>query len=359
MFDIHIYKSDCRHFKGDLPCKPHKDYGVKCSDCNYYDETKGIILIIKLGALGDVIRTTPLLPKLKKEFPNHRIWWVTYSPDILPSNSIDKIFKFTAENAIILQSTFFDWVINLDKDLPACALAHNMKAKNYSGFTLEHGRPAPMNNLAEHKFMTGLFDDVNKANTKSYLEEIFEICGYKFAGEEYILAVDKSINWDIQSNDKKIIGLNTGCGDRWVSRLWDDENWIKLIGKLQENGYYPMLLGGSAEDEKNKYFAEKTGAYYPGHFSLKEFISLMNQTDLVVTAVTMGMHIAMGLHKPLVLMNNIFNPNEFEMYGRGEIVQPEKECHCFFSAKCTNNDYFCMNHLSADSIFDAIKRNLK
>ena len=36
--------------------------------------------------------------------------------------------------------------------------------------------------------------------------------------------------------------------------------------------------------------------------------------DLVVTAVTMAMHIALGLGKKLVLFNNIFNPHEFELY---------------------------------------------
>ena len=85
----------------------------------------------------------------------------------------------------------------------------------------------------------------------------------------------------------------------------------------------------------------------------------MNETDLVVSAVTMGMHIAVGLKKPLVLMNNIFNPNEFEMYGRGEIVQPRKECTCFFSPKCTNDKYNCMDHMSPEDLYEAIHRNVK
>jgi heptosyltransferase-2 len=85
----------------------------------------------------------------------------------------------------------------------------------------------------------------------------------------------------------------------------------------------------------------------------------MNQCDAVVSAVTMGMHIAIGLKKPLVLMNNIFNPYEFELYGRGEIVEPNKECKCYFSPKCINKEYFCLEHLPADKLFDAILRSLK
>ena len=58
-------------------------------------------------------------------------------------------------------------------------------------------------------------------------------------------------------------------------------------------------------------------------------------------------------------MNNIFNKHEFELYGRGEVVEPEKECTCFFSPKCKNEEYFCMDHMSVESILEAVIRNIK
>ena len=347
------YYSDCKYFRGYIPCVPHKETGIHCEECDKYAAKSKIILIIKLGAIGDVIRTTPLLHKIWVEEPDALVWWLTYSPAILP-DSIDKILTYDAESLMIMQATEFDTIINLDKDPQAGALTKLLNAKKKIGFTFEKGKPAPINNDAEHKFLTGLYDDVNKANTKSYLEEIFEICGWKFSGEEYILDCDPQYKWDIPSDGKKIIGLNTGCGDRWRSRLWDEKYWIELIGLLDKAGYYPMLLGGRQEDEKNKRLAKASGAYYPGHFSLQQFISLVNQCGLVVTAVTMGMHIAMGLKKPIVLMNNIFNPNEFELYGRGKIIQPEKECTCYFSPNCKNPDYFCMDSLKPQTIHDAV-----
>jgi heptosyltransferase-2 len=350
-----IINQDCRHFLGFIPCKPSKRYGVHCSNCSYYDKTDGIILVIKLGAIGDVIRTTTLLPKIKNEYPNHKIWWLTLSPEIVPS-IVDKVLDFSVQSIEILKACEFDMLINLDKDFEACSLTKNINAKIKHGFTLLNNTPASIDELAEQKYLTGLFDDISKANSKSYPEEIFDICGWSFAGEEYILDLDKNIEWNIPNNSKKVIGLNTGCGARWVSRLWADDNWLVLIKLLQNSGFYPLLLGGKQEHEKNQYFAEKTGADYQGYFSLKQFISLVNVCDLVVSAVTMGMHIAIGLKKPLILMNNIFNSAEFELYGRGEIVQPEKECQCYFSPKCINKEYFCMEHLKPESIFKAINR---
>ncbi len=348
------YKTDCRKFRGDLPCKPHKEYDIHCDSCDYYEPMTGKILIIKFGAIGDVIRTTPLLHKLSKEMPDKEIWWITQYPDILPASKIDKILTLTPENLVLLEQVQFDIIYGLDKDAFACALTKKLNSNIKYGFTLVNGKPAPINELAEHKYNTGLFDDVNKANTKSYLEEIFEICEFKFAGEEYILDCDRTIKWDIPSQGKPVIGLNTGCGDRWVSRLWKDEYWIELANNLKSKGYFPIFLGGKQEDEKNKDYAKQTGCYYPGTFSLKEFISLMDQCDAVVSAVTMAMHLAVGLQKKLILMNNIFNKYEFELYGRGEIVQPRKECTCYFSPKCKNKEYFCMEHLLPEDVLNAI-----
>jgi len=352
------YLSDCKFFRGDIPCKPHKNEGVHCESCSHYTPLSSRILIIKLGAIGDVIRTTPLLHKIRKDFPKAEIWWLTYSPDVVP-NLVDRILPFTLESILTIRATKFDILINLDKDTQACAIANQVEAISKSGFHLVNGKPAPINELSRAKFLTGLFDDVNQQNTKSYLEEIFEICGWKFKGEEYILDCDESVKWRINSEGKNIVGLNTGCGDRWVSRLLPDEYWIELITKLQDNGYFPILLGGKQEHEKNQNFAEITGAAYLGHFSLSVFISLMNQCDAVVTAVTMGMHIAIGLKKQVILMNNIFNPKEFELYGRGEIVQPDLQCKCFFSPKCKNPDYFCMESLKPEKLFAAVVRCFK
>ncbi len=349
------YKSDCRFFRGDIPCKPHKQYGVHCQNCDYYQKIDYRILIIKLGAIGDVIRTTPILTKIKESHPNAEIWWITYSPEILPK-LVDKSLFFNFENSLIVQNIKFDWAINLDKDLPAVSLMNSINAKKKSGFTLIDARPSPLDISAQHKFNTGLFDDISQENTKSYPEEIFEILGWHFNGEEYLLDYDNSIQFEIKNDGKKIIGLNTGCGARWTARLWSIDNWEKLIKLLQSNGYYPLLLGGEAENERNLELQRRTGADYLGYFPLQHFITLVSRIDLLVTGVTMALHLGIGLKKKVVLFNNIFNPNEFELYGRGILVQPEKECYCYFKGKCEHNEYFCMDYLHPETIFEAIEK---
>ncbi len=354
--DVNI---DCLYFKGDLPCKPHKQNGYHCNNCPSYQKVSKRILIIKLGAIGDVIRTTPLVRKIRSEFPNAKITWLTHTPSILPANDIEEILKYDFISVLYVQATEFDIVYNLDKDKDACALVNSINAKQRFGYKLKDGVAFPMNQLAEHKFSTGLFDDVSKANTKSYVKEIFEMVGWEFAGEEYLFDnhEDKNFQWDLNRN-KKLIGLNTGCGDRWTTRLWPNEHWVDLINQIQKEGFEPILLGGEQEHSKNLELSKLTGAKYLGHFGLQQFINLVYQMDVMVTQVTMAMHISVALQKQMVLMNNIFNPFEFELYNRGAIISPSKKCECYFLGTCKFGNS-CMKDLVPSAVLSEIKKCLK
>jgi heptosyltransferase-2 len=351
-------KYDCRHFKGGIPCKPNKLRDKVCSTCDEYSKIETRILIIKLGAIGDVIRTTPLLTRFKREYPNCHITWLTQSPAVLPKDMVDEIFTPDFLSFYKIQNTAFDIAINLDKEVEACALLAEVKSPVKYGFTLKDHHVDAATPAAEHKLVTGLFDNISKKNTTNYLHEIFEICHLDFQGEPYLLNYNEDLaqKWNSvreQAEGKKIIGLNTGCGIRWQTRLWPQENWIALIKKLQNAGYYPIVLGGKDEDDVNSYYVQATGCFYPGHFALDEFIALVSRCDVVVTAVSMMMHIAIGLNKKLVLFNNIFNKYEFELYGNGVIVEPSSGCDCYYGNKCCREKH-CMKDLSIDTVYDEI-----
>lgn len=354
-------KYDCRFFRGHIPCQPNKDFGVMCNACSHYTPKGFRILIIKLGAIGDVIRTTPLLERLEKVYPNSYISWLTRSPDVLPKNRIGRIYRYDETSLFVLQNQEFELAINLDKDEEACILLSQVRAKTKYGFSWQDGHIVAADAAAEHKLLTGLFDNLSKANTKSYLEEIFEICHLDFQKEEYILEVKPDLDalWKGKLQDlakgKKIIGLNTGCGLRWQTRLWKPHNWVALIEKIQAAGHFPLLLGGKDEEVQNQIYAQSTGATYLGCFSLPEFIAISNQCDVIVSAVTMMMHLAIGLKKPLLLFNNIFNPYEFELYGRGQIIEPTSGCDCYYGNRC-QREKSCMDDIAVETVVDALQK---
>ncbi|MFA7275070.1 MAG: glycosyltransferase family 9 protein [Crocinitomicaceae bacterium] len=355
-------KTDCHHFRTTIPCLPNKKEGVTCVDCTHYKPISKRILIIKLGALGDVIRTTPLIVKYKKLYPNAHFTWLTHSPSVLPNDEIQLILKWDATAIFTVANSKYDIAINLDKEAEACLLLKNTDAKEKYGYTWGDYAIEPATPAAEHKLMTGFFDSISIQNTKSYLEEIFEICHFSFEKEPYLINKNQSLveawkaKWTVLANGKKIVGMNTGCGPRWNTRLWTNEAWMRLAVQLRDQGYFPVFLGGELEHEKNTLFAKESGAYYPGHFSLEEFIALTDGCEYIVTQVSMMMHIATALQKKMILMNNIFNKHEFELYDRGVIVGPPSACECYFGNTCKRGEHSCMHEITPQAVFEAIEK---
>ena len=398
-------KYDCRDFEGHIPCKPNKLYDMQCDDCSHYDASESAItflntkesllqeifkicnftkqdkveeilktqtqetriLFIKLGAIGDVIRTTPLLERYKKEYGNCHFSWLTHSPQVVPKDEVDVIYKWDASSVSILANQEFDIAINLDKDKEACMLLSHIDAKEKFGFLWKDGHINTATDKAEHKLITGFFDHISKKNTKNYLEEIFEICHFDFSGEEYMINLSQNLSdvWEKKFKElaggKTIIGLNTGCGLRWKTRLWPPEYWVEFIKSLEKQGYFCLLMGGPDEDEMNRFYQKETNATYLGTFSLEEFIAITNNTDIIVTPVSMMMHIALALKKQLMLFHNIFNVHEFELYGRGIIIEPTSGCDCYFGNSC-KREKSCMYDISVQDVLSNIavlNKNLK
>jgi ADP-heptose:LPS heptosyltransferase len=357
-------KFDCSYFKGDIPCVPNKLRDKICSSCDEYVKIETRILIIKLGAIGDVMRSTPLLTRFRKEYPSPHITWITLTPEILPKDLVNEACRFDFASVYKIENSEYDIAINLDKDKEACMLLQNVKANKKFGFIWTDNHVSVATPQAAHKLITGVFDNISKQNTKNYMQEIFEICGLTFNDEPYRINFDASLarNFDYvreKAGSKKVIGLNTGCGKRWQTRLWPQAYWLELIKKLQAQNYFPLLLGGPDEDEMNKKYSATTGAFYPGTFTLPEFIALSSVCDCILTAVSMMMHIAIGLKKPLVLFNNIFNKSEFYLYNKGVIVQPASGCDCYYGNSCKRGEAHCMKDISVETIFDSINAMVK
>lgn len=358
-----LTRTDCIFFDGYKPCAPHKLNGSICEECADFRPIGFRVIILKIGAAGEVIRNTPILRKLKKLYPNAEITWITNFPEFVPKSFVNRVLEYNWQNVQMLYEEEFDLMLSLDKEHHVCALANKIKATEKRGFLLDKlGKIVPAGNTAERKWLTGVFDDLMKANVKHYVEEIFEICGWRWQGEKYILEdyLLPPLSFK-KDNKRQLVGLNTGAGSIWPTRIWPEESWAELIARLRDKNYQVLLLGGPDEHEKNLMLAQKTGAHYEGLKSFKEFIGLMSYCDIVVTAVTMALHIAIGLNKKIVLLNNIFNRHEFYLYGLGDIAEPDVPCKaCYkraFDSRCPVPN--CMELISIDMVSSAIDKLAK
>src|SRR3989344_942973 len=191
------WNRDCRSFPGTYSCEIMTSEGYEsCENCKFYDPITKKILILKLGAMGDVIRTTTILSELKKKYGKgiHITWVVNKeSKDLLRNNKyIDKILIFNEENVLRLKQEKFDVLISLEVAPPATLIANLIDAGEKYGFYFnEDGHPSCFNKEAKSYLDTVFSNKVNKRTRKTYQEMIFEMLRLRYEKQKYVLSLDE------------------------------------------------------------------------------------------------------------------------------------------------------------------------
>ena len=335
------------------------------------------ILIIKLGAMGDVLRTTPLLSALKKKYPGAHITWLVEKaclPVLEGSPLIDRLVFYSFKNSLKLSEESFDWAINLDKEREALGAMTLVRAAKKQGFGEDAGgRILPLDTLSDYAYRLGVDDDLKfRKNKKTYQQIIFEQVGFRYSGQEYVFSVNKGDEVfadtfmrgkikNYKKNRRPIIGLNTGSGKRFAGKQLATAVVLELIEKLgSEMNAIILLLGGRDEINRNKKI-EKLSRYpviNTGAHSIRRFASLVRRCDAVVSADTTAMHIAIAVKTSVVAYFASTCAAEIDLYGRGEKVVSTISCAPCYKKVCPIDEQ-CMKEMSADDLLAAVRRQLQ
>lgn len=366
-----IINIDCKYYLGGRPCKFHKLDKRLCDDCENYEKVGKRILIVKLDALGDVLRTTSILPSLNNKFPDSQITWVTKdnAKILLENNSlVNRILSVDGNYLSAILNEEFDIGICLDADILSASVLSLAKCKEKLGFIVDRsGRLITANKEAEKWYLSGLNDDLKKQNRDSYQKLIYEIC--KLDGEIFRpqINIDKEISEITEKfvkknnleNFKCIVGINTGGGSRWECKSWIGDYYKELITKLQN--YYKdvglVIFGGEKEKELIDYLKENVKKPFVDaecYDSVAKFAGILNLVDIFFTPDSLGFHLSVALEKYTIVMVGPTSPWELDVYGKGEIVFNENlDCIACYDPVCKRNKE-CMTSITPDGVFKRI-----
>lgn len=363
---------DCRFFLGDRPCMWHKASGVLCT-CEHWQRIDQRFLVVKLDALGDVLRTTALLPALAEAHPGAAITWITRreSRPLLEGNPyIAEILDYGEDALLQLQVRSFDRVINLDAGKTSDALASMAKAKQKDGFILDsRGFVQPTNAAAGKWLEMGVFDGPKRQGRRTYQDIMLEIVGLPGAPHRYVFELSKEelargrehlerlgVDWS-----RPVIGLNTGAGRRWQLKQWREEGYLELVGRLaSRRSAQFVLLGGPEERKRHQRLASRSriplvdgGCDNP----VRHFAAIVAACTLVVAGDTLAMHLSLALGRRTIVLFGPTSAVEIEMYGLGEKVVPAMDCLACYKPTC---DFVpnCMDLITADMVEAAVERQL-
>jgi len=364
---------DCRYFPGDRPCAFHKREAVRCEACSHYAGRGIKILIIKFDALGDVLRTTSLLPSLRKQHGSTYVTWITSqdaAPLFIGNPYVDEVLTTCDEYLPVLLNRVFDIVINPDASRKSCELASLATAETKYGFVSSPlGTVVPLDDAALRWLRMGSDDVVKRENRQTYQQIIHDMCHLDASSQHIVIALtdDEKARREELRRDLELdpqlptIGINAGAGDRWQHKKWSLHGYIDLISIIREEmSAQVLILGGPADDERNRLIKARAGggAYYRPTSSLRELIQLIDLCDVVVTGDTLAAHIAVGLAKRVVVIFGPTSAAEVDLYGLGEKIVAPVDCVCCYRSSCDRKPN-CMELIDAEVVFDALKRQVR
>lgn len=292
-------------------------------------------LIIKLGAMGDVLRTTPLLHVL-----SGNVYWITQKeciPLLALSNNLKKVIDINYAQEQ-LRNISFDLVICLDDDIKAAKLATKFNSGSLIGSFVDASGRLTYTNSSKEWFDMGLIselgkqraDNLKKRNKKPYQEIIFRMIGKKFNGEEYILNFKRN-SANFKKNGKKtIIGIENRADNRWPTKKWD--KYVRLSNILLR------------DDAKVTFLKQRRTIY--------QYINDINKCDLLITGDTLALHIALALKIKVVSIFTCTSPTEIYDYSRMVKVVSLALDKAFY-----NTEYIkeAVDAISLESVYKAVK----
>jgi len=257
------------------------------------------ILIIKLGASGDVVRTTTLLNKLPGD-----IYWVTSDDNLVLLADNQRLSRAVSWKQVSdLLQIEFDLIINLEDSFEVAKLLGQFKYKELFGAYLSDSNNVEYTGNASSWFDLSLVsrfgrskaDELKLRNRKSYQEIIFSCLGYIFEDDRYFLP--RITRSDLAGD----VAIANTAGHVWPMKRWAFYDELKV--KLKDAGYVVNFL--------------------PVRKTLLEHIADVQSHKYLVSGDTLPMHIALGSGIKCVTIFQCTSPWEIHGYGlQVKIISP-------------------------------------
>jgi lipopolysaccharide heptosyltransferase II len=288
------------------------------------------VMFFKLGAMGDILMTTPLARALKEFNKNIQIDYycgkhysailkdnpyidniIEFDQDIFPKKNILEVAKLRKQikkekytAAFILDK---HWIFSLFVKL--CGISNRIGFNRRKG-SLQEGRFNTDN--VEYKF------DPIIHEIKYYLEMAYYVGAasentnmvVKLLDEE--LKVAKELIQSLKLDKEKIIAVmpgganNPGVGDDPIRR-WKPDNFVTLIDMIVKDGYKVLMIGGLTDKNLYDYIfnklKNKDGVYnLAGQLKLKSSIAMLKNCKAVICQENGLLHLASTVNDRIVCL---------------------------------------------------------
>jgi heptosyltransferase-1 len=321
------------------------------------------VLIVRLGALGDLVHAIPAVAALRRRYPDARIDWLvdarhrellTLVPIIDRIITVEKsTLGGWLEAARQLRAVRYDGAVDLQGLLKSAVLARASGASRVVGFSIWHLREKtarPFYSEAVDTTGTGaLSGHVIRKNLR--LLRAFDIDDNQI---EFPLAPVHSAAADSvreQAAGAPVALINPGAA--WPNKRWNAERFGETASFLREvRGYVPFIVWGPGEELLARAVVEASGhaARLAPATRVADLVELCRVASLMISGDTGPLHIAAAVGTPIV---SIFGPTDPERNGPWSeadvAISRYSSCECHYERRCHGADW-CLDSVSVAEV---------
>ncbi len=344
-------------------------------------------LVIRLSAIGDVIRTIPAVKALKENYPSSSITWITEEPSISilkAQPEIDEVMLFprrrwiagimSIKNSIrtlleiynfifILREKRFDVVLDFHGILKSGLISFISGAPVRIGF--DRGSVKEFNFLFSNLKVRPERERISRIKRNFILLNALGLRVSSFnpnlyippEDREYIESFFNSLNVDIR---RPLIAIHPGTSQKTRYKRWNRRNYSELSDRLiRELNATVIFTWGENElewvEEIRKEMKEAS-ILAPKTGSLVKLAEIFRRSDLYIGGDTGPMHIASMVGTPVVVIYGPTDPIINEPIGYHKKVRKEVGCNPCRKKSCKS--LICLENVKVEDVFNAAKEIL-
>ncbi len=320
------------------------------------------VIVIKCGALGDIIRTAYVITALARE-TDAEITWVTSKQgvDFLRFNPyISKITVLGSEDCPIEASA----VISLDDELEAASYASTIRTESVTGaYTNKNGQIVYTGNSSEW-FDMGLLsvygkdraDELKKQNRRTHAQILGDIVGVRETSPVFFGSIVAEKRWsEMVGQVVRVVGLNMFAGRRWPTKEMLYGETIKLIDRMRaeltERGVEArfVVFCDKSNIERAKALGATAGGLEIWDCSAGGlvFAAAIKACDYVVSTDSLGLHLAIAQRIPNLSYYAPTSAAEIDTFDTGVKVVSMSADYCSYRADADNSSLTAERVLAA------------
>ena len=329
------------------------------------------VLIVKLGALGDIVHAIPVAAALRRVFPSARIDWLV-SPkhreilDLVPV--IDRRLVLNDGRVVSavreLRRNRYDVAIDLQGLVKSAALARASGAARVVGFTARYAR---------ERIASWFYTDVHDPGGGGmyHIDErqvvytnlgILRVFGIEPGAPEFPLdALDSPVAASLsQQTGGRFAVLNPGAA--WPNKRWAPARFGAVGAHLMVRfGMRSVAVWGPGEEQlaREVVDASSGAALLSPATTMRDVVALARSASIYVSGDTGPAHIAAAVGTPIVGLYGPTRPARNGPWSPYDVTVSRAEvCQCHHLRQCRLKT-MCLQDVGVDEVVAAVDKRLQ